>query len=254
MSDLVQSSVPPALSLESSADPSPEKAGIPAASPSAEAAVAIFDTPAAAAKYARALEGTATDRRERRAIARAIAGLPDGAHLLDCPCGAGRLTSWLLGRGFAVTAADSSAHMLDRLRDRIEPASAGAGKRCRLVHADARRLPFDADAFDGVVTNRLLHHIYEPEARRRILRELRRVCRGPIVASFFRSGTLDGARFHARARLRGAAETDRVPIALRTIRADAEAAGLEVQAVVATRPLISKQTYLVLRRAAREAA
>jgi SAM-dependent methyltransferase len=202
-------------------------------------AVERFRGGAAAEKYARSLPGTATDRRERRVIARLLAGVPAGARVLDLPCGAGRLLGFLAGLGFAATGADASPHMVARARE----AHGGAP-----VVADAFRPPFRDTAFDAVVCNRLLHHLPEDAERRAVLAGLARVCRGPLVVSFFRDFGWDALVFRLRALFARRRPRDRVPIPLAVLREDAEAVGLRVTAARGIRPFISRQYYATLCR------
>ncbi|MGW7430681.1 class I SAM-dependent methyltransferase [Streptomyces sp. NPDC054861] len=55
------------------------------------------------------------------------AAVPHGATLLELGCGAGRVTGPLVERGFAVTAVDESAEMLDAVRERVPGVEAALG-------------------------------------------------------------------------------------------------------------------------------
>jgi ubiquinone/menaquinone biosynthesis C-methylase UbiE len=166
--------------------------------------------------------------------------------VLDIPSGTGRLLPFLRDMGFQVVEADSSRHMIGLCRHYAEDQGLSDGTEFRVEDALATR--FADDAFDAVLCNRLLHHFREPDVRRRCLRELRRICRGPLVVSFFCSLSFDAATFHIRNRLHGEAATDRIPISRRTFVADAAAARLEVVRMMMARPGISKQWYAVLER------
>ncbi len=212
---------------------------------SAESARERFGTPAAAERYARSLVGTRKDRRERSCIARCLAGVPGGSRVLDMPCGTGRLLPFLCGLGYRVCGADSSEHMVARAR---RFAADRGLKDVELRVASVFDTPYADGAFDAVVCNRLLHHFAEPETRRRALRELKRVSRGPIVVSFFRNRNLGALKFRVKWLLRGRRPVDRIPISLRAFRADVEAAGLVVRKAMCVRPLISQQCYALLSR------
>ena len=83
-----------------------------------------FSSPAAASRYAPEFRRRHfRDWREKRAIARAMGYVPKGAHVLDLPCGTGRLTRLLLQAGFKVTCADLSKEMLE-LATKMEESSA----------------------------------------------------------------------------------------------------------------------------------
>jgi len=211
---------------------------------SEQVALVRFDTEPAAAKYEGALDGTRTHRREVRCIARALAGVPRGGRVLDLPCGTGRLLPDLVGMGYRVTAADASHHMLQRAREHIG--------QCAPEHdvsfcvSQAANTAFDDGAFDAVVCNRLLHHFREAAARRGCLEELRRICRGVVVASFFRNLAVDAWLTRLRNAVRGHRAHDRIPVSLQTFFADAQAAGLAVTAVMGKRPYVSEQWYAVM--------
>lgn len=217
---------------------------------SSDQAIARFDTDASARKYATALVGTSTDRRERRCIARALAAIPAGAAVLDLPSGAGRLLPLLCELGYRLTAADSSAHMIDRARRYAVSMGLKMGPE-RFVVTDVMRTAFADDTFEAVVCNRLFHHFSESSVRRSALRELRRICSGTILVSFFRDLGWDAFTFRLKNWLYRRKPTDRIPISLATFRQDIQAAGLSITAAIGVNPLISKQWYVVLERATR---
>src|SRR5262245_66471247 len=66
---------------------------------------------------------------------------PAGAELLDVPCGGGRLSLALAGRGYRVTGVDLSREFLDHTRTH-------AADRVTFEHRDLRDLPWPA-RFDG---------------------------------------------------------------------------------------------------------
>lgn len=214
---------------------------------SAAEVVEYFGTADAAEKYSGELWGTATHRRESRCIRAGLAELRPGARVLDLPCGAGRLLP-LLGRmGFAVTAADSSQHMLDRAKA-MAARHGLAGAPVEYAVADIFKTSFPPDSFDGVVCNRLLHHFREPKIRSAALAELRRLTAGPILVSFFCSYAWDAAMFHLRNWLHARKAVDRIPITIRRIREDCAVAGLRIERILPIRPGLSKQFFLVLKR------
>lgn len=111
-----------------------------------------------------------------------------GGTALDLPCGYGRFTSFLRGRGFAVVGADLSVEMARRAAENA--AGAGTTPFYRTVAADAGRLPFRSGAFALVFSIRFFHHVHTPEGRAAILREFRRVSAGYVVVSFYRANGL----------------------------------------------------------------
>jgi SAM-dependent methyltransferase len=235
-------------SVIQSGDVFPIRAGSPPGANSAIETKDRFGSEAAARKYAGALGGTATHRREERCIRKALAGLGAGARVLDIPCGTGRLLPLLREMGFQVVEADSSLHMIEQGRRYAEGQGLSDGTEFRVEDALATR--FADDAFDAVLCNRLFHHFREAEVRRRCLRELSRICRGPLIVSFFCNLSLGAVSFHLRHWLGRQAATDRIPIPYRAFVADAAAARLNVVRLMMARPGISKQWYAVLERRA----
>ncbi|MET3852796.1 class I SAM-dependent methyltransferase [Paenibacillus sp. OAE614] len=54
----------------------------------------------------------------------------------------------------------------------------GIRSRVEVIHADARKLPFDNDTFDKVVSSLVIHNIQEPKERRKAIEEMVRVLKG----------------------------------------------------------------------------
>jgi SAM-dependent methyltransferase len=208
---------------------------------------APYRDPAAAAAYARERwtrgSGPATDRREREALAGLLerAGLPRGARVLDCPCGAGRLADLLAARGLVPVAADQSPAMLAHAAGAL----AGASLPRRLAAADALALPFRDGAFDLVLCHRLLHHLPAEGERRALLRSLAAATRRWAIVSWFDAVSLQHLR---RALRRGRRPSGRHAIRRGVLARDAAAAGLRVVAVRALRPWVSELTLALLEK------
>ncbi|MBP8974177.1 MAG: class I SAM-dependent methyltransferase [Anaerolineae bacterium] len=75
-----------------------------------------------------------------------LLGLTAPAHLLDVPCGGGRLAVELAGRGYRVTGVDIEAALLDDVRS--EAATRSLEARINVEQRDMRDLPW-REAFDG---------------------------------------------------------------------------------------------------------
>ena len=88
---------------------------------------------------------------------------------LDVGCGTGVLASRLADAGYAMTGVDPSPGMLTILRARTPAVVA--------VEGSGAALPFDADAFDLVLSVATFHHIADPAEVRRALAEMVRVTR-----------------------------------------------------------------------------
>jgi malonyl-CoA O-methyltransferase len=85
---------------------------------------------------------------------RKAVGDPRGLAVLDLGCGTGRHTEWLASAGADVTAVDFSPGMLAEARRKVQ------GRDVRFVAHDLHEpLPFEAGAFDRVVSGLVLEHL-----------------------------------------------------------------------------------------------
>lgn len=210
-----------------------------------------FSTEEAAQKYNNALVGTKKHLREESSVEQALQDVPANAHVLDFPCGTGRLSPLLHRLKFRVTCADSSFYMAALAREGIEKHrinTSAESVRSGYAVSNILKTAFIDDAFDAVVCNRLFHHFYEPHIRRQALAELRRICRGTLVVSYYTSLCLDAGVFVLKNKLRGQQPTDRVPISPQAFSADAQASGLKITKHIPSRPYVSMQTYALLER------
>ena len=93
---------------------------------------------------------------EMRARAREVlCGLAeDGSHILDLGCGPGTDATWLAGRGYRVTAIDSSPAMVDEARRRVS--ECGMTRRVGVLHIgihEIDRMVVREAAFDAALSN-----------------------------------------------------------------------------------------------------
>lgn len=176
--------------------------------------------------------GPATDRRERQALQGLLqlAG-PAPGRWLDVPAGTGRLSLALPG----------AAVLVDR-----DPAMLRAcPPQLVRVCAAAAALPFADGSFAGALCMRLLQHIPHAGERVRILAELRRTSRGPVIVSFFDACSLQHLRRCLR-RATGKPRSGRSAIRRRTFAAEARAAGFELRALRPLRRFVAEQTLALL--------
>lgn len=194
----------------------------------------VFGDSARASAYAVKRFPAARERRERRAFEALVPLLADGPQL-DAPCGAGRLGASLAVKG-GVTGLDGSGPMLVEARTRKEYAG--------FVLGDAFAMPFEDGAFAGAACVRLLHHL-RTDDRRRVLAELRRVCRGTFIVSYY-----DSATFQAwKAKKQRAKKGSRKPIPREEFLADLAATGLAAIDFSRPLPFIAEQTFVAVARA-----
>ena len=102
----------------------------------------------------------------------AIADLhPRIDELLDIGCGAGNYALKVLHQhpGMAVTLLDLSAPMLERARQRLQEAGAGA---VTAVQDDIRTVPLAAGRYDVAVTGAALHHLRSDEEWASVFRKV----------------------------------------------------------------------------------
>jgi ubiquinone/menaquinone biosynthesis C-methylase UbiE len=171
-------------------------------------------------KYERSLSRRFSHRREMRIVAKGLAAAGVTGHVLDCPCGAGRLAPTILRFADHVTEVDLSEAMVAEARDALAPLAAKGLVEFAVASADA--LPYPDRLFDAAVCHRLLHHVPTVEARGAILGELARVSRRAVVLSFSDATTAKARWQRARGQ-----ERRRIALTPEAIRAEAAAYGLE---------------------------
>ena len=125
------------------------------------------------------LWGKGVDRLEKRALRRAMRGLPPDALVLELACGTGRMTEATVGMGFRVLGLDISFGMLRNALRKVGRNSRLVG----LVRSQAESLPVPDGAVDAVMTYRFLHHLGTSD-RQRVYSEMRRVSRRYAVLQF----------------------------------------------------------------------
>lgn len=177
--------------------------------------------------------GPRTDQRERRAIQKLLRGCePGDGPWLDVPCGAGRLSDLLPG---PIVQVDRDPAMV----------RAVAARDTTRICASAHALPFADDTFAGTLCMRLFQHLPGGEERVRVLSELRRVTRGPIVLSFFHAASFQHARRVVSRRLRRKPVSGRSAVTLRRFFAELQRAGLRPVRCAPLLPFLSDQ-WIVL--------
>jgi SAM-dependent methyltransferase len=96
--------------------------------------------------------------------------LPPAGSILEIGAGTGRYTLALCQRGYAVTAVDLSAALLERCKRRLE--ASGLQEQARYIVADARDLQaVPPMTFDAVLLMGPLYHLVFEEDRRQAVRQ-----------------------------------------------------------------------------------
>jgi ubiquinone/menaquinone biosynthesis C-methylase UbiE len=188
----------------------------------------------------KSLKGRWEDRLEKKAMIEAMRDIPEGARILDLPCGTGRITEFLLDLGYKVMGADISEAMMAHARSKL----AGYPNLQGLQQADAEKLPYSDGEFDAVTSIRFSNHV-PPDVRLRVLKEMRRVSKGPIVISYCNPNTISGFKRRAKALIRKP-HAPWNPATPRQVAAEAAQAGLKVTRASAIVPLVSETVVYAL--------
>lgn len=200
--------------------------------------------------------------RDPRLIAKLLARLRTGPdqgrvleRVLDAPCGTGRLLAGLrrlvpeAATGGMIVECDISMSMLDagRATDR-QASTLRAGDQVWL-QGSASELPLASDSFDLVVCCRLLHHLTDREDRRRIVRELVRVSRGYVMASYWDAQSYAAWRRRTTGPLRRRRRPDvRSAAPWQELNEDIEAAGATVIDRAHSMRFVSQQAFFLARK------
>jgi demethylmenaquinone methyltransferase / 2-methoxy-6-polyprenyl-1,4-benzoquinol methylase len=135
-------------------------------------------------RYARLLSFGQDPGWRRFLVSRVVAGADDT--VLDLATGTGAVALELVRqKGCSVVGVDQSPEMLAEARLRLAP----AGDRVRLVEANAEKLPFEDESFDGLTAAYLLRYLSDLPAG---LQGLARVLRPGATASLLDFGVPPG--------------------------------------------------------------
>ncbi len=149
------------------------------------------------AHYLLEYEPIFSEGRDRREVSRLIEllALPDGARVLDCPCGQGRHAHPLAEAGFNVDGLDYSAPLIEAARER------GTGRMLRYRQGDMRALPTAWTGRFGAVLNLFTSFGFftDPPDDALTIREFARVLK-PDGVLIWHGGSRDGvmAKFLSR--------------------------------------------------------
>jgi ubiquinone/menaquinone biosynthesis C-methylase UbiE len=180
---------------------------------------------------------------EMRLIERAFALIPNTGRVLDVPCGGGRVTLHLSGKGYKMTAADLSEAMLTIARENV----AKSNLSCPVEHQDIEKLTYPDRSFETVVSFRLFHHFPNPEIRQRAVTELCRVAKSYVVLSYFCPASVTSVKRKIRAAMGGRA-SDKHPTSLREVRGYFARAGFRFLKDFAQMPVIHTLHVAVFQR------
>jgi ubiquinone/menaquinone biosynthesis C-methylase UbiE len=230
-------------------DKMPDQDLTPIGEAHAERAKQAWQTPESAAKYrlSRHLVNSSRYRREDAIITGWLRRLPPEAHILDLPCGTGRMINNITGLGFKYTGGDISSFMIEEARKE----AAGKPNVVGFVEADLEKLPFADNSFDCIIIWRILHHQADPRVRERMFAEAARVTRRWVLISFHHLLSATAFRKFIQRTCFGRRQNGR-PITHWRLRREAEHSGLRLVETKGLRKYVSINWYALLEKTGRK--
>ncbi len=188
-------------------------------------------------RYQRRWFKRCTTRREIGRIERLLASQPRCGRLLDIPCGGGRVSGPFAAATDLLLQADLSL-------DQILMARRIMGSQGRVVWftASAFMIPLKDGAVDGVICNRLMHHLPPGVEQERAIHELLRVSARFVIVSYYDHDSFKSLGRRIRGRHRGHT------LRRRDLRALAERGGAFVEVDVPLWCGGSRLRYALLRK------
>lgn len=192
-------------------------------------------------KYERHWHKRLSTRRETRLLTDLLDRIGSQQTVLDVPCGAGRLTPTIAPYAGHLFEADFSGEMLSICRSLTGLPDRSFGR------VNALELPFGDGLFDLVVSIRLCHHIGDEGDRLRYFRELLRVSRGHVLATFFEFDSVKNRLRRLRTRLLG--RSPKRTLRLAQVAAVAAEAGFAVRDWRMISSVMSGHRFVLLSKA-----
>ena len=183
------------------------------------------------------------NRAELNLVARAFQLVPSGS-VLDAPCGGGRVSRLLAGKGYQIRAADLSEAMRVIARKNFGL----AGLEIPVDAEDVERFSYGDRSFDAAICFRLFHHFPDPAIRQRVVLELCRVTRQHVALSYFSPYSVTSLQRRWRA-ARGGRKSQKYATPLGEVKAYFAAAGFRLVRDFARLPWIHTLHLAVFRRA-----
>lgn len=180
---------------------------------------------------------------EMRLMDRAFAYIPKSHRVLDMPCGGGRVSLHVAGKGYTMSLGDLSEPMLAIARENV----AKAGLSCSVEWQDIEALTYGDRAFDTIVSFRLFHHFPNHYIRRRAVRELCRVAGQFVIISYFSTKSVTSVRRKLQSAL-GGKKSSKYSTPLCEVRGYFEEAGFELVKDFAEMPIIHTLHLAIFKR------
>ena len=182
------------------------------------------------------------NRAELDLVTRAFRLIPNGS-VLDAPCGGGRVSLLLAGKGYQMRSADLSEAMRGIARNNF----AKAGLGIPVDTEDVESLSYPDGNFDAVICFRLFHHFPDPATRQRVVSELGRVARHHVALSYFSPYSVTSLQRRWRA-ARGGRKSQKYSTPLSEVEAYFDQAGFRLVRDFARLPLIHTLHLAVFQR------
>lgn len=180
---------------------------------------------------------------EKREIAKAFAGLPANASVVDVPCGTGRLAEVLLESGYKVRGVDISPDMLEVAKKRL----ARFGEKFSTQVCDARELS-RAERFDGALCARVLMH-FPLNEQIEFLKAVAAVTSGPVVFTQGLNSPYQRLRRRFKRILRNQNPAS-FPLTAKELRVLVAQSGLRIVKLVRLAPMLSESMVIIAERVA----
>jgi len=184
-------------------------------------------------------------RAEMQLVDRALLCVPREHHVLDVPCGYGRVMAHLFAQGYRVSGADLSEAMLELARANLGP----LGWSGRLERQDLQALGYPERAFDTLICFRVFHHFPDAATRQAVVSELCRVAGRFVLLSYFSPDSFSSRLERWRIRL-GLKQPNRYPTPLAELEGYFGRAGYRHVGDFARRPFVHSLHLSVWERAA----
>ena len=142
---------------------------------------------------------------------------------MDLPAGTGRLTPILAEFASRVILADASDVMLEVAKEDNPTLPA------TFMVTSAEKIDLPDKAIDLVFCHRFLHHINQPDLRKKIFAEMARVSKRYVIVSYYAAGFRSRIKWRVKS-LIGLADRNSKPATMEQFFAEASSAGLKVAA------------------------
>jgi len=200
-------------------------------------------------QYVSPYERLSKERLEKICITKALEGVPCDRPVLNWPCGCSRLLPLLKKLGYNVTSADSSFDAVSLIR--LYSGLLGVnciGDKDEFKIVDIFQTGFDDDYFGAVIINQLFRCLPEIQIHQFILKELRRICTGPIIVSFFCNTIIHEPTRYERQKSQKAGTMHHFLLSRKTFTEEVQKCGLTVEKWVPRLGLRTRQACVVLVR------